>query len=121
MSGSLPSYYDGVVERTVYFAELRGRCYSRSTSVWVQNCGSFYVYYFKRYAMTCNYRFCGSDDYPSSIIAATPAATAKASPVSPTPILVRVVLIDDFTDTKKYSLTHLHKHIHDDNCNNRCP
>ena len=105
MSGSLPSYYDGVVERTVYFAELRGRCYSRSTSVWVQNCGSFYVYYFKRYAMTCNYRFCGSDDYTSSIIAATPAATATAGSISPTPVSVRVILIVGFISTQA------HKHI----------
>ena len=89
MSGSLPSYYDGVVERTVYFADLRGRCYSRSTSVWVQNCGSFYVYYFKRYAMTCNYRFCGSDDYTSSILPSASATPAVTSSVSPTPLGVR--------------------------------
>ena len=85
MSGSLPSHYDGVVQRTVYFAQQYGSCYSRSTSVWVQNCGSFYVYYFKRYAMSCNYRYCGSDDYKSSILPAASTAVAMASSASPTP------------------------------------
>jgi len=53
----------------------------------VQNCGSFYVYYFKRYAMSCNYRYCGSDDYTSSILTVSSTATTTTSSISFTPIL----------------------------------
>ena len=85
MSGPLPRYYDGVVQRTVYFAQQYGSCYSRSISILVQNCGSFYVYYFKRYAMYCNYRYCGSDVYTSSILPSLSTTTAMASSISPSP------------------------------------
>ena len=78
MSGSLPSHYDGMVRRTVYFAERYGSCYSRSTTIWVQNCwDSFYVYYFQSYAIGCDYRYCGS--YSRSVIFDSPSSTATIS------------------------------------------
>ena len=85
MSGSLPNYYEGMVRRTVYFAERGGSCYSRSTIIWVQNCGSYYVYYFQRNVFSCNYRYCGSG-YQSSI-APSPSSTSSVlvSSVAPSP------------------------------------
>ena len=84
MSGSLPSLYEGAVERTVYFAHRYGSCFTQSTSIWVENCGYFYVYYFKKNAVFCNYRYCGSDSEATSILpspSATPVISTSILPV----------------------------------------
>ena len=59
LDGSFPQNFDEVVQRTASFASHHG-CYSSPTSVLVQNCGSFYVYYFTRHTLSCEYPVCGS-------------------------------------------------------------
>ena len=85
MSGTLPSRYEGAVERTVYFAQRYGSCYSESTSIWVENCGYFYVYYFRKSARGCNYRYCGSHDETSSILPSPSATPLLSTSISTVP------------------------------------
>ncbi|XP_065068293.1 uromodulin-like isoform X2 [Rhopilema esculentum] len=60
--GSEPSWYDGVVQRTVMFAYF-GDCYKHRETVNVRNCGGFFVYGFSRpYSVPCNFRYCGMAD-----------------------------------------------------------
>ena len=85
MSGSLPSRYEGAVERTVYFAQRYGSCYKQSTSIWVENCGYFYVYYFRTSSRGCKFRYCGSFGEVSSILPSPSATPVLSSSISPTP------------------------------------
>ena len=95
MSGSLPNSYEGEVQRTVYFAERSGSCYSRSTTIWVKNCRGFYIYYFQSYALSCNYRYCGTHGQSSVISTISPSVSSSvqvSSSVSPLPSNVSIII-----------------------------
>ena len=92
ISGSAPNYHEGPVKRTVYFARY-DNCYYYSISIWMQNCGYFYLYYFQQNALRyCNYRYCGSNLAGSSIEVYSPTPSTSILTVSttvmPTPIAV---------------------------------
>ncbi len=91
MQGRLPSYYEGVVYRYVYFAEGTN-CYADSVLIQVQNCGTFYVYRFSNYySPYYNSRYCGMTTMSSiieepftTVIQETTAAVATSSMIPQT-------------------------------------
>ncbi|XP_028396090.1 uncharacterized protein LOC114520085 [Dendronephthya gigantea] len=58
LSGSHPTFGEGIVSRTVYFANGRYSCYSYSDTIRVINCGSYYVYELVPPSGGCNLRYC---------------------------------------------------------------
>ncbi|XP_032220945.2 deleted in malignant brain tumors 1 protein [Nematostella vectensis] len=61
MNGSHPTVDMGIVNRTLCFSlSAFGRCCARRETIFVKNCGAFYVYRMRTSLPSCYYRVCGN-------------------------------------------------------------
>lgn len=58
LNGTHPTFHDGVVRREVCY-HYSGNCCARNTTVWVRNCGGFYIYFLDPPWYYCA-RYCGN-------------------------------------------------------------